>query len=74
MRETSVTCAGGGAYHGCMGNKAIGVFNIVVGAAGLYMVGVRGAEFALFPRPVGYAICVVLIAYGIFILVRRRSA
>jgi hypothetical protein len=62
------------AYDMPMGNKAIGVFNIIVGAAGLYMVGVKGAEFALFPRPVGYAICVILIVYGIYILVRRSRA
>ena len=52
-------------------NRLIGVFNIGIGAAGLYMVGVRGAEFALFPRPIGYAICVALILYGVWILVRR---
>ena len=57
-----------------MGNKVIGVFNILVGAAGLYMVGVRGAEFALFPRPVGFGICVILIVYGVYILVRRPRA
>ncbi|GAC1394841.1 MAG: hypothetical protein NVSMB47_04910 [Polyangiales bacterium] len=55
-------------------NRLIGVFNIGIGAAGLYMVGVRHAEFALFPKPVGYAICVALIVYGVWILVRRRPA
>jgi hypothetical protein len=57
-----------------MGNKAIGIFNIIVGCAGLYMVGVKGAEFALFPRPVGFGICIALILYGLYILVRRSKA
>jgi len=57
-----------------MGNRVVGVFNILVGAAGLYMVGVKGAEFALFPKPVGYAICVILIVYGVYILVRKPRA
>ena len=56
-----------------MGGKVTGVFNILLGCFGIYMVGFRpGVEFALFPKPIGFAICGAMILYGIYLLARRQ--
>ncbi len=56
-----------------MGGKATGIFNILIGLGGLYMVSQKGAEFAVLPKPVGYGICGLLIVYGIYLLARKRD-
>jgi hypothetical protein len=57
-----------------MGSKVTGVFNILLGSFGIYMVGFRpGVEFALFPKPIGFAICGAMIIYGLYLLFRRPA-
>lgn len=60
-------------YAGGMGGKVTGVFNILIGAAGIYMVSQKGAEFAVLPKPVGYAVCGILIVYGLYLLARKQN-